>query len=130
VVVSGFFDTIGLYDDWGDVQRDSALQWLAALGLSAYSREGFDALSFGLQRMVLLARAMVKSPIILLLDEPTLGLDGHHRKLMLRAIDHIAANSDTRVIFVSHSAGEVPACINQQLLFEPMADGFNVVCRE
>ncbi len=130
VVVSGFFDTIGLYDDWGDVQRDSALQWLAALGLSAYSREGFDALSFGLQRMVLLARAMVKSPIILLLDEPTLGLDGHHRKLMLRAIDHIAANSDTRVIFVSHSAGEVPACINQHLLFEPMADGFNVVCRE
>jgi molybdate transport system ATP-binding protein len=130
VVVSGFFDTIGLYDDWGDVQRDSALQWLDALGLSAYGREGFDALSFGLQRMVLLARAMVKSPIILLLDEPTLGLDGHHRKLMLRAIDHIAANSDTRVIFVSHSAGEVPACINQHLLFEPMADGFNVVCRE
>jgi molybdate transport system ATP-binding protein len=130
VVVSGFFDTIGLYDDWGDVQRDSAIQWLAALGLAAYSKESFDALSFGLQRMVLLARAMVKSPIILLLDEPTLGLDGHHRKLILRAIDHIAANSDTRVIFVSHSAGEVPACINQHLVFEPRADGFEMVCRE
>ena len=77
-----------------------------------------------------LARAMVKSPIILLLDEPTLGLDGHHRKLMLRAIDHIAANSDTRIIFVSHSAGEVPACINQHLSFEPVEDGFEVLCRE
>ena len=129
VVVSGFFDTIGLYDDWGDVQRDSASQWLAALGLAGYGRESFDALSFGLQRMVLLARAMVKSPIILLLDEPTLGLDGHHRKLMLRAIDHIAANSDTRVIFVSHSAGDTPACINQHLVFEPLEDGFEVVCR-
>jgi molybdate transport system ATP-binding protein len=130
VVVSGFFDTIGLYDDWGDRQRDAADQWLAALGLAQYSRESFDALSFGLQRMVLLARAMVKSPVILLLDEPTLGLDGHHRKLILRAIDHIAANSDTQVIFVSHSAGDTPACINQHLVFEPREGGFEVVCTQ
>ena len=130
VVVSGFFDTIGLYDDWGDAQRAIAEQWLAALGLGEYTRESFDALSFGIQRMVLLARAMVKSPIILLLDEPTLGLDGHHRRLILRAIDHIAAHSDTRIIFVSHSAGEVPACINQHLCFQSRDGGFEVVTSE
>jgi molybdate transport system ATP-binding protein len=129
VVVSGFFDTIGLFDDWGDRQRDCAGQWLASLGLADYMTESFDTLSFGLQRMVLLARAMVKSPVILLLDEPTLGLDGHHRKLILRAIDHIAANCDTQVIFVSHSAGDMPACINQHLVFEPREQGFEVVCR-
>jgi molybdate transport system ATP-binding protein len=127
VVVSGFFDTIGLYDDWGDAQRDHAQAWLRALALENYARECFDTLSFGLQRMVLLARAMVKSPAILLLDEPTLGLDGHHRTLILRAIDHIAANSDTQVIFVSHSAGEMPDCINQQLRFEPREGGFEVI---
>ncbi|MFT5710644.1 MAG: molybdate transport system ATP-binding protein [Halioglobus sp.] len=130
VVVSGFFDTIGLYDDWGDAQRAIAEQWLAALGLAPYTMDSFDGLSFGIQRMVLLARAMVKSPIILLLDEPTLGLDGHHRKLILRAIDHIAAESDTQIIFVSHCAADMPACINQRLSFEPAERGFSITVQE
>ena len=129
VVVSGFFDTVGLYDDWGDQQRQTASEWLQALGLGDYERESFDRLSFGVQRMVLLARAMVKSPQILILDEPCLGLDGPHRRTVLRAIDHIANNSDTQVIYVSHSSGEMPACINQQLTFVPGSDGFDLVCR-
>ncbi len=130
VVVSGFFDSIGLYDDWGDAQKQIAGEWLCALGLEDIEREPFDTLSFGMQRMVLLARAMVKSPIILILDEPCLGLDGHHGQTVLRAIDHIAANSDTQVLFVSHSAGEMPDCINQWLEFVPSAAGFTLECRE
>ncbi len=134
VVVSGFFDSVGLYDDWGDTQRQHATQWLSALGLAEYTQQSFDTLSFGLQRMVLMARAMVKSPIILLLDEPTLGLDGHHRQRVLSAIDHIAADSDTQIIFVSHSAGDQLTCINQDLRFIPCEAnnqgdyGFDIVC--
>jgi molybdate transport system ATP-binding protein len=128
VVVSGFFDSVGLYDDWGDQQRQIAGDWLAALGLASLEARAFDSLSFGQQRMVLLARAMVKSPVILILDEPCLGLDGPHRRTVLGAIDHIARNSDTRILYVSHSPGEMPQCINQQLQFVPCSNGFTLEC--
>ncbi len=129
VVVSGFFDTVGLYDDWGGKQLEIAEAWLRALGLAELARSPFDTLSFGLQRMVLLARAMVKSPAILILDEPCLGLDAHHTRTILDAIDHIAEHSDTQVVFVSHSAGEMPSCINQWLEFVPEGEGFELRCR-
>lgn len=130
VVVSGFFDSVGLYDDWGDHQRQIASEWLGALGLPGLEREPFDTLSFGMQRMVLLARAMVKSPVILILDEPCLGLDGHHTQVILRAIDHIARNTDTQILFVSHSAAETPSCINQWLEFVPTDGSYSVQCRQ
>jgi len=130
VVVSGFFDSVGLYDDWGGKQLEIAREWLSALGLAAQAAAPFDTLSFGLQRMVLLARAMVKSPAILVLDEPCLGLDAHHTRTILDAVDHIADHSDTQVIFVSHSAGELPRCINQWLEFVPREDHFELICRE
>jgi molybdate transport system ATP-binding protein len=128
VVVSGFFDTVGLYDDWGDQQRQIASDWLVALGMADLGRESFDTLSFGMQRMVLLARAMVKSPVILILDEPCLGLDGHHSQVILRAVDHIATYTDTQILFVSHSAGETPACVNQWLEFVPAQDSYSLRC--
>ena len=122
-VISGFFDSLGLYDRPGDRQRSRALDWLRALGLETLRAEEFNALSFGLQRLVLLARAMVKNPAILVMDEATLSLDASHRQLMLDALDHVIGHSDCQLLFVSHSAGEVPRCINQTLTFTPGEGG-------
>lgn len=123
VVVSGFYDSVGLYDDGGDSQAVAARAWLTAIGIEALAGSFYHAISFGQQRLVLLARAMVKNPAVLILDEPCVGLDDFFRTAILGLVDEIARQTDTRIIFVSHTVGEEPACINQRLRFVPSAAG-------
>ncbi len=118
VVVSGYFDSIGLYDDSGACERDGALAWLRALHIDFLAHEDYHALSFGQQRLVLLARAMVKQPDILILDEPCVGLDDAYRGLILGVVDLIASTTGTHILYVSHTLGEQPSCINQNIRFE------------
>lgn len=117
VVVSGFFDSLGLYDDSGASEAACARDWLKVLGLSDVEREYYHELSFGQQRLVLLARAMVKQPLILVLDEPCVGLDDYHSELLLGMVDFIASQGKTQILFVSHSIDQTPACINTRLVF-------------
>ena len=78
VIVSGFFDSIGLYSKSTDAQKAIAGQWLALLGMADRADQLFNQLSFGDQRLILIARAMVKHPPLLILDEPCLGLSLIH----------------------------------------------------
>ena len=130
VVVSGFFDTIGLYKNHNDYQKRHALEWLKIFQIQQFKNTAFDDLSFGIQRMILIIRAMVKSPAILVLDEPTLSMDSYNRKIVLEAIDHIAENSQTQIIFISHSLGERPRCINQELHFKPSGNAYTISVSE
>ncbi|GAB5413331.1 MAG: molybdate ABC transporter ATP-binding protein ModF [Congregibacter sp.] len=127
VVLSGFFDSLGLGDRPTDTQKQRARSCLNALGLGSLADHEFQTLSFGLQRIVLLARAMVKNPPILLLDEATLSLDEGHRRLLLDAVDHVVTEQECQLLFVSHTAGERPRCINQLLAFEASEDGSRVI---
>ncbi len=72
---------------------------------------------------MLLARAMVKQPRLLVLDEPCVGLDDYHRALILKLLDAIAGQTSTQLIYVSHVVGEQPACINRRYHFVPVAGG-------
>jgi molybdate transport system ATP-binding protein len=127
VVVSGFFDSVGLYDDSGTAQVGQARRWIAALGLEQWEKQYYHEISFGQQRLVLLARAMIKKPRILILDEPCVGLDDFHRQLILKMLDTIAQRSLTNILYVTHVADEQPSCINQVLRFkEQDGGGFSV----
>ena len=115
VVCSGFFDSVGLYRRCTPEQRRIAGQWIELLGLTDLTPLPFARLSFGQQRLILIARAMVKSPRLLILDEPCNGLDLAHRRRLLALLDVIGRHGRTNLLYVSHRADEIPACITHRL---------------
>ncbi len=123
VVLSGFFDSVGLYRHASAQQKQKAEQWMAVLGIAHKSDKTFNQLSYGEQRMVLLARSMVKMPLILILDEPYQGLDRANRQRILDAIDIIGRHSGTHIIYVTHYPDEIPACITHMLQFKKTSTG-------
>lgn len=106
VIISGFYDSIGLYRKATDVQQKTARQWLQLLGMEDRANRPFRQLSYGDQRLLLIARAMVKHPHMLILDEPCLGLDDMNRRLVLALIEKICVGSETTVVYVNHHAEE------------------------
>ncbi|NPU82923.1 MAG: ATP-binding cassette domain-containing protein [Syntrophaceae bacterium] len=115
VILSGFFDSVGLYRHVTASQVRAADDWAARLDIAALAGRPFDSLSFGERRMVLLARAMVKSPELLVLDEPCQGLDTGNRSRILEMVNRIAETGETTILFVTHHPDELPACIDQTL---------------
>ena len=102
MLISGLLDSVGLYVKPTDQQRTLAQNWLALLGLSDRGRTQFRNLSEGHQRLLMCARAMIKHPPVLILDEPTAGLDEASAGLLISLVQKMAAESETAILFVSH----------------------------
>ena len=102
MIAGGMADTIGLYQKPSDHVMQLANDWLQVLGLERQSKKHFVNFSSGHQRMILIARAMIKHPPLLILDEPTAGLNDTDAALIVSLINKIAAETNTAVIFVSH----------------------------
>jgi molybdate transport system ATP-binding protein len=111
VVCSGYFDSVGLYRPCSASQRTAAKAWMRHLGISHCANTSFGSLSQGEQRMVLLARALVKRPLLLVLDEPCQGLDARNRERIVQTIDAVCTHADTNVIYVTHDDRQLPQAI-------------------
>lgn len=123
VIASGLYDSVGLYKECTGRDRKIALDWLKLMGMEDIAKKFFNQISFGQQRLAMLARAMVKSPLVLILDEPCIGLDKPHRDMILTLTDRIAERGDCHILYVSHTANEMPRCINQHMALIAHADG-------
>lgn len=118
VVCSGFYDSVGLYQHCQPEQSRAAHAWLEAFGLETQAKRPFHALSAGQQRQVLLARALVKAPPVLILDEPCQGLDGEHRRAFIGLLDELCVHTPLTLVYVSHLQEELPASVTRRLVLQ------------
>lgn len=102
MIISGIYDSVGLYKKASDQARQLAGLWIKLLHLEDKKNKQFLNLTAGEKRLVMTARAMIKHPPLLILDEPTAGLDDENAALFVSLVNKIAEESDTTIIFVSH----------------------------
>ena len=96
-------------------------------GLQDREHDSFKSLSFGQQRLLLIVRALVKNPPLLILDEPLQGLDGYARALVKSFISYVMQNGNTSILFVSHHEEDLPEGFTNRLSFVKDGDNFKVV---
>lgn len=118
IVASGLKDTIGLYVRPNEAEKEQCRKWLSAFGIGHLTERKFMEMSSGEQRLVLLARAFVKEPDLLILDEPLHGLDDENRRMVKDMVDRYCQNPAVTLIYVTHYQEELPSCIDHSIYLE------------
>src|SRR5574344_40569 len=122
IVASGLQDSVGLYVKPRPEQLDICRWWMSLFGLEGLEEQTFLKLSSGEQRLVLLARAFVKDPELLILDEPLHGLDNKNRRLVKDIIEVFCKRRNKTMIMVTHYKNELPNCIDHSIYLERHAE--------
>lgn len=117
-IASGLFDTIGLFRQLSETDIAVVTAWIKACQVEHLSRRRLFELPAGEQRLVLLLRALVKDPPLLVLDEPCQGLDTGQQELLLKLINDVCVQGNKTMIFVTHYADDRPACIDHFIRLE------------
>lgn len=118
VIASGLFDTIGLFRQISEEQEQQVNLWIELFQLQKLKYRPLFQLSLGQQRLVLLARALVKNPPLLILDEPSQGMDEEQTDYFKNCIDQLCRHFGTTLLYVSHYAKDIPSCVTKYLKLE------------
>ena len=122
IVASGLRDSIGLYYKPKPSQRETCLFWMEIFGISQFADKSFLKLSSGEQRLVLLARAFVKDPSLLILDEPLHGLDINNRRLVKDIIETFCKRKNKTLIMVTHYENDLPSIIDHRIYLKKISN--------
>jgi molybdate transport system ATP-binding protein len=117
VILSGFYDSIGLYQQPSKKEQLVAREWLQMLHMDGLANTSFKQLDYSQQRLLLIARALVKQPALLILDEPYQGLDYLGRRLVKNTLELIAREHLSQLLYVSHYEGDSLDSIKNALEF-------------
>lgn len=115
VILSGLFDTMGLFRKVSDHQEKSGESWMRFFDLLRDSDRLFSRLSLEKQRWALLARALIKQPPLLILDEASQGMDAVQRQLFKDTVTKVCESYSPALIFVSHYEEDIPSVIDKTL---------------
>jgi molybdate transport system ATP-binding protein len=118
IVASGLHDSIGLYKRSRPEDEAKCVWWMDIFGISDLKDRNFLQLSSGEQRLVLLARAFVKDPELLILDEPLHGLDMYNRRLAKDVIEAFCQRKNKTMVMVTHYQKELPSNIDHSLFIK------------
>lgn len=116
-IASGFFDSMSLYQKLSFEQQQKLEQILHFFDLKEDKNKKLNTLSLGKQRLVLLARTIVKNPELLILDEPCQGLDVQQTKYFNRVVDDLCKSGHT-LIYVGHFESQLPESLSHKLILE------------
>lgn len=118
VVASGLFDTIGLFRKLNEAQKAVVAECLKSFQIDQIADIPLGALSNGMQRWILLARAVIKNPPLYILDEPCQGLDEELAARFISFVERVCSSSDKTIIYVTHVESEIPDCITHFMKLE------------
>lgn len=118
VIESGLYDTMGLFRKPLPANQELITDWMALLGIKAHGNILFRNVADSIQRLCLLARALIKNPSLLIFDEPTQGMDAGQRENFKFLTRSICENSNISLIYVSHYAEDIPDCVSKRLVLE------------
>lgn len=117
IVLSGKFATIGLYDKTNEEDQKQAEELMEFLDCSSLVSRTYDTLSQGQRQKVLIARALMVNPDLLILDEPCTGLDIFAREQLLQMIEKITKQpGGPTLLYVTHHIEEITPCFTHTLL--------------